>query len=266
MVGLDEIKNIVNDIIYTSKINKIRSERGLNNNSTSKHMIFTGNPGSAKTTVARLVAAILRLEGILETGVFIECGRADLVGKYVGWTARIVREKFRAASGGVLFIDEAYSLVDNGGSFGTEAINTIVQEMENHRNDVIVIFAGYKDSMEQFLDSNEGLRSRIAFHLDFPDYNPEEMLEILKLMSKNSGYTLSPDALSKCHDIFKNACENEEFGNGRFARNLLEQAEMSQAKRLYSENKHSRLTNEKLSTLIAEDFETNIGGRYKEKK
>ena len=125
-------------------------------------MIFTGNPGSAKTTVARLLSQILKKEGILDSGRFVEVGRADLIARYVGWTAKTVCEKFREAAGGVLFIDEAYSLVDDSNTFGDEAINTIVQEMENHRDDVIVIFAGYPEKMKVFLEKNEGLRSRIS--------------------------------------------------------------------------------------------------------
>ena len=185
------IKALVDQIINTAKIRQSRSKMGLDNYNVSQHMLFTGNPGSAKTTVARLMAEILKQEGVLETGHFVECGRADLVGKYVGWTAQIVQKKFREAVGGILFIDEAYALVDDTNSFGAEAINTIVQEMENRRDNVIVIFAGYPDKMEHFLSENEGLRSRIAFHLDFPDYNAEEMLQILELMVKNKGYVIN---------------------------------------------------------------------------
>ena len=231
MVGLADIKALVDQIINTAKIRKSRSKLGLDNYNLSQHMIFTGNPGSAKTTVARLMAEILKREGVLETGRFVGCGRADLVGKYVGWTAQIVQKKFREASGGILFIDEAYALVDDTNSFGAEAINTIVQEMENRRDKVIVIFAGYPDKMEHFLSENEGLRSRIAFHLDFPDYNAEEMLQILELMVKNKGYEINDEVREKCLGIFRCACGQSEFGNGRFARNLLEQAMMKQSDR-----------------------------------
>ena len=149
------------------------------------HMVFTGNPGTAKTTVARLFAQIMKENGLLPVGDLIEVGRADLVGKYVGWTAPTVKAKFAAAKGSVLFIDEAYSLVDDkDGLFGDEAINTIVQEMENQRDDTVVIFAGYPDKMEQFLKKNPGLRSRIAFHIPFEDYKPAELLDIFTLMAK----------------------------------------------------------------------------------
>ena len=209
MVGLSEIKKIVDEIIDNAHIQKIRSEMGMDSYKTSLHMVFTGNPGSAKTTVARLIAQIFLKEEILDTGKYIECGRADLVGKYVGWTAKTVRSKFREAKGGILFIDEAYSLVDDSNSFGDEAINTIVQEMENHRDDVIVIFAGYPDKMKDFLNKNEGLRSRIAFYLDFPDYNADELTEIIKLMADKKGYKLDKKIESTCHEIFAGKTHHE---------------------------------------------------------
>ena len=170
---------------------QLRQELNMKGNQIPLHMVFTGNPGTAKTTVARLLAGIMKEEKISTTGAFVECGRSDLVGKYVGWTAKIVKEKFKEASGGILFIDEAYSLLDDSNSFGAEAINTIVQEMENHRDDVLVIFAGYPDMMNDFIDSNAGLRSRIAFHVDFPDYDVDELNEILCVMAKDRGYRLN---------------------------------------------------------------------------
>ncbi len=266
MVGLSEIKELVDQIIKTEKIRKARSKLGMDNHGIARHMVFTGNPGSAKTTVARLIAEILRKEGILETGKLIECGRGDLVAKYVGWTAKTVSAKFRSARGGVLFIDEAYALVDRPDSFGTEAINTIVQEMENHRDDVIVIFAGYPKKMEEFLAQNEGLRSRIAFHLNFPDYNPNEMVQILELMAKERGYELGKEALKKCLSIFGEACKKPEFGNGRFARNLLEQAVMRQSARIVEEFDGAEIGREALTTLIVDDFSVNAEKQYKKEK
>ncbi|WP_051226566.1 AAA family ATPase [Butyrivibrio sp. MC2013] len=194
MIGLSEIKAVTDQIVAAYKLQKIRDGYGFKDEAVSRHMVFTGNPGSAKTTVARLIADILTEEGILKTGALVECGRADLVGQYVGWTAREVRDKFKEASGGILFIDEAYSLVEDHKTFGMEAINTIAQEMENHRGDVIVIFAGYPEKMAEFLDQNEGLRSRIAFHLSFPDYNEEELMSILQLMAKNRGIKIDNKA------------------------------------------------------------------------
>ena len=263
MIGLTEIKQVVDEIIDAGKIRKIRTNMGLDARKASLHMVFTGNPGSAKTTVARLVAQILRKEDILDNGNFVECGRADLIAKYVGWTAKNVRAKFREAKGGILFIDEAYSLVDDSHSFADEAINTIVQEMENHREDVIVIFAGYPDKMKDFLNKNEGLRSRIAFHLDFPDYTPDEMVEILQLMSEQRGYKLDKDAIEKCHGIFELACVDDDFGNGRFVRNLLEQAELTQSHRIASGVRRNKISRKTLMTLTAEDFDVNISKRLK---
>ena len=266
MVGLSEIKELVNQIINTEKIRKARSKLGMDNHGIARHMVFTGNPGSAKTTVARLIAEILRKEGILETGKLIECGRGDLVAKYVGWTAKTVSAKFRSARGGVLFIDEAYALVDRPDSFGTEAINTIVQEMENHRDDVIVIFAGYPGKMEEFLAQNEGLRSRIAFHLNFPDYNPNEMVQILELMAKERGFELGDEVEEKCLSIFGEACKKPDFGNGRFARNLLEQAVMRQSARIVEEFDGAEIGREALTTLIVDDFSVNAEKQTKKEK
>ena len=218
-------------------------------------MVFTGNPGTAKTTVARLTAKIFRDNGLLESGHLVELGRADLVGKYVGWTAPTVMEAFQRAEGSVLFIDEAYSLVDDrDGMFGDEAINTIVQEMENHREDTVVIFAGYPDKMERFLQKNPGLRSRVAFHVDFPDYTPKELLDILRLMAENQSMKLGPGAEQAALAIFQSAVSIPDFGNGRFVRNVLEQAQMKMAVRLTA-GCADTLTNAQLTTLCAEDFE-----------
>ena len=263
MIGLNEIKHIVDEIIDTGKINKLRSSMGLDTSKTSLHMVFTGNPGSAKTTVARLLAQILRKEDIIDGGTFVECGRADLIAKYVGWTAKQVRTQFRKAKGGILFIDEAYSLVDDSHSFADEAINTIVQEMENQRENVIVIFAGYPDKMKDFLNKNEGLRSRIAFHLDFPDYTPDEMTKILSLMADKQGYKIDKRAMDKCGEIFTRACNEEDFGNGRFARNLIEQARMAQSHRLSLEFKGKKISKKALTSLKAEDFDVNITNKLK---
>ena len=171
MTGLNNVKSLADRILAFYRLEKKREKFGIESCDISRHMIFTGNPGCAKTTVARLIAEILSEEQILETGAFVECGRSDLVGRYVGWTAKCVKRKFREAKGGVLFIDEAYSLLDDSHSFGDEAINTIVQEMENMRKEVIVIFAGYPVPMNDFLERNEGLNSRIAFHVSFDDYS-----------------------------------------------------------------------------------------------
>lgn len=259
MVGLKEIKQVTDRIIFMQKVQKLRTGMGLPNQRNAMHMIFTGNPGTAKTTVARLLAEILKTEGILREGHIVECGRADLVGKYVGWTAKEVKKRFQEANGGILFIDEAYSLVDDANSFGDEAINAIVQEMENRKNDVLVIFAGYPRKMRKLLDKNEGLRSRIAFYLDFPDYTVEELLAILKLMLKEKSYTYSAGCMKKCRTIFEKAIRREEFGNGRYVRNVLEQAIMKQSQRLIGNRKDLELTKEEILHLEPEDFEENTG-------
>lgn len=258
LIGLAPVKKVIKQILTSFKLQQVRSQLGLEKENFSKHMIFTGNPGAAKTTVARLLTKLLAAEGILESGKLVECGRSDLVGKYVGWTAKIVKQKFYEASGGVLFIDEAYALADRSNSFGDEAINTIVQEMENHRDDVIVIFAGYPDKMQTFLDKNEGLRSRIAFHVNFPDYNPKELSEILQVMAKAKGYSLGEDVSSKCHKIFKDVYQHPEFGNGRFVRNMLEQAIMQQSLRIAEEYQDKPLTKEVVCNLQACDFDENL--------
>jgi AAA+ superfamily predicted ATPase len=181
-------------------------------------------------------------------------GRGDLVGKYVGWTAPLIKDKFKAASGGVLFVDEAYSLVDDrDGSYGDEAINTIVQEMENHRADVVVIFAGYPDKMEGFLQKNPGLRSRIAFHVPFADYDSEELCEITDMISKKNGMRIDRDARAKLEKAFDVARTNVDFGNGRYARNMFEQAKMNQASRLLEKDFDS-ITADEITTITADDI------------
>ena len=254
MIGLKEAKKAVNEAISMHKAQKIYESKGLKKNDMSMHMCFTGNPGTAKTTVARLLARILKENDIIKTSHIVETGRADLVGKYVGWTAPTIKKKFKEASGGILFIDEAYSLVDDrNGSFGDEAINTIVQEMENHRDDVIVIFAGYPDKMEQFLDKNPGLRSRISFHVRFDDYSAEELCEITKLFAEKMGMRIEPEALDRIHDIMKQAVRQQDFGNGRFARNLIERARMAQANRLIGLD-YDEVTTDDVATLRTEDI------------
>lgn len=267
MIGLTEQKALIEQIIAAHRVQKMRMDMNLDKQKAALHMCFTGNPGSAKTTVARLIAQILARDGVLKTGRFVECGRADLVAKYVGWTAKAVRAKFREARGGVLFIDEAYSLSDGEhATFGEEAINTIVQEMENHRENVIVIFAGYPDKMKYFLDHNEGLRSRIAFHIDFPDYTPDELTDIFKLMAKKRGYKISDEVAEYCRKIFKRVAKKKNFGNGRFVRNLLEQAWLKQAQRIVKENEGGTVTKDDLISFKVEDFDVNVDKKYKDER
>ena len=255
LVGLHELKTTVDQIITMGKMRNLRNEMGFKTEKQSMHMIFTGNPGSAKTTVARLLAEILSEARIIRRNVFVEVGRADLVGKYIGKTAPMVVEKFEEADGGILFIDEAYSLAgDSDRDYGIEAINTIVQEMENRRDNMIVIFAGYPDKMKKFLEKNEGLRSRISFHLKFPDYNEEEMCQILNYMTEKKGYILQDGVMDTCRDIFKDVCLHEESGNGRFVRNLLEHAERRQATRLLSGDINN-IDRNSINLFLPSDFE-----------
>jgi AAA+ superfamily predicted ATPase len=254
MIGLAEAKQVIKKALNYYKMQKLYEEKGIKRDTPAMHMIFSGNPGTAKTTVARLFARIMRENRLLSKGHLVEVGRGDLVGKYVGWTAPLIKDKFKAASGGVLFIDEAYSLVDDrGGSFGDEAINTIVQEMENHRADVVVIFAGYPDKMEGFLQKNPGLRSRIAFHVPFADYDSAELCQIADMISRKNGMKIDKDAYDKLTKAFDIAKANEDFGNGRYVRNVFEQAKMNQASRLLEKDFDS-ITADEITTITADDI------------
>lgn len=233
MIGLSSVKSILKKVIADYKLKKLCMDKGISTEKPSLHMCFTGNPGTAKTTVARLFAEIMKDERMLSSGVFVEAGRGDLVSDHVGGTARLVKAKFKAAQGGVLFIDEAYSLCDyHQNSFGDEAINTIVQEMENHRDDVIVIFAGYTNEMRSFLERNPGMASRVAFHVEFEDYTCDELCQITRLMLSRRGRRVTDAAMSKLRSIYKKALTDMSFGNGRFVRKLLEEAEMNLAERV----------------------------------
>ncbi|OQC00346.1 MAG: Stage V sporulation protein K [Firmicutes bacterium ADurb.Bin099] len=255
LIGLTEAKKVMDTALDFYKAQLLFKDKGIDTNKTAIHMVFTGNPGTAKTTVARLFAQILKDNGYLSIGDLIEVGRADLVGKYVGWTAPIVKAKFQAAKGSVLFIDEAYSLVDgNPGLYGDEAINTIVQEMENNREDTVVIFAGYPDKMAAFLDRNPGLKSRIAFHIPFNDYSPKELYEILELMANDSKMILSDGIKDKVLNIFEKVYKQENFGNGRYVRNMFEKAKQRQGSRLIRMDAES-VTKDDVQTLLPEDFE-----------
>lgn len=254
LIGLNTAKATAKELLAAAKINKLRQQKGLSCENRALHMLFTGNPGTAKTTFARLIAKILVENNIIKSDKFVECGRGDLVGQYVGWTARCVKQKFNEAKGGVLFIDEAYSLIGEGKDFGAEAISTIVQEMENHRDDVVVIFAGYPDKMEEFLKQNEGLRSRIPYHMHFPDYNEEELLAILQMLTAERGYQLTEGFTTKCREHVREAVKGKDFGNGRYMRNLLEKAIAKQAMRITEGYELSKVTKKLLLRLEAEDF------------
>lgn len=249
MIGLVSVKEIIHKAIAHYKLNKLCIDKGIAREKASLHMVFTGNPGTAKTTVARLFAEIMKDEKVLSTGTFVEVGRADLVGDHVGSTAQLVKKKFKEAQGGVLFIDEAYALCDSyENGFGDEAINTLVQEMENHRDDVIVIFAGYTEPMQKFLDRNPGMLSRIAFQVKFEDYTTDELCSITKLMLSKKQMTITDAAMNKLRKNFDIAREESDYGNGRFVRKTLEEAEMNLAERILH-FKESEITTELITTI-----------------
>ncbi len=249
MIGLVSVKEVIHKAIAHYKLNKRCIDKGIAREKASLHMVFTGNPGTAKTSVARLFAEIMKDEKILSTGVFVEVGRADLVGDHVGSTAPLVKKKFKEAQGGVLFIDEAYALCDSyENGFGDEAINTLVQEMENHRDDIIVIFAGYTEPMQRFLDRNPGMLSRIAFKVEFEDYSTDELCDIAKLMVSEKQMTITDAAMDKLRKNFDIAREERDYGNGRFVRKTLEEAEMNLAERIL-QFKESEITTELIMTI-----------------
>lgn len=254
MIGLVSVKKIIHKAIAHYKLNKLCIAKGIAREKASLHMVFTGNPGTAKTSVARLFAEILKDEKVLSTGTFVEVGRADLVGDHVGATAPLVKRKFKEAQGGILFIDEAYSLCDSyENGFGDEAINTIVQEMENHRDNIIVIFAGYKEPMQRFLDRNPGMLSRIAFQIEFDDYTTEELCDIAKLMASKKQMTITDAAMDKLRENFDIVREEADYGNGRFVRKTLEEAEMNLAERVL-QYKESEITKELITTIEVRDI------------
>ena len=252
LVGIRDAKNQVKRILAFAKMRKAMEENGEHLEPITMNMEFVGNPGTAKTTVARIVAGLLKEIGIITTGNFIEVGRANLVAQYVGQTAPMVQNVFQRAKGGVLFIDEAYSLLEEvRGGFGDEAINMIVQEMENNRKDTIVIFAGYPDEMDEFFLRNPGLRSRVPFRVNFEDYNVEEMLDICKLEAFKKGFLTDDMADKKIMEICEKSIENKNNGNGRFCRNLIEMGVLNFAFRNYGDLD----VNEKIEYILRkEDF------------
>ncbi len=254
LIGLEDVKSQIRKIAAYAKMKQDMESKGLTNQPIALHMQFVGNPGTAKTTVARLVAGILGEIGLLSKGELIEVGRADLVGRYEGQTAPKVKDAFERAKGNVLFIDEAYSLVEEwDGAFGDEAINTIVQEMENNRNDTIVIFAGYPDKMEDFISRNPGLRSRVPFKLVFRDYSEEELVQIAGAAAKEKGFSIDESAEPALAKLCREAVDNPELGNGRYCRNLIEHAILDYAERVYAEDNPFVARD---FVLLEEDFST----------
>ena len=252
IVGLTEVKKYVLGLEEYYKVQKRREEEGLKTGSVNKHMIFTGSPGTGKTTIARVISKYLKAIGVLNGGQLVEVSRADLVGRYVGHTAPLTNSVINSAIGGVLFIDEAYSLYrGKDDSFGLEAIDTLVKGIEDHREDLIVILAGYSHEMSEFLTSNSGLKSRFPNVIDFPDYTGEELLAISRCIAKSKGYAIdsgADEALTAFFDEVQ-ATRAADAGNGRLARNMVEAAIVNQSKRLVAEPDAS------LELLMLSDFE-----------
>ena len=252
-IGLAEVKKEVNNLINMATVFKRRQEAGLPTTDFSLHMVFTGNPGTGKTMIARLMARVYHSLGILSKGQLVEVDRSGLVAGYVGQTAIKTRQQVEKALGGVLFIDEAYAL--NGKSdndFGQEAIDTVLKAMEDHRDDIVVIVAGYDGLMERFIRSNPGLESRFNRYLHFDDYSTDEMVDIFKLQCKKGSYTLADGAEAEVREFIDEANDagGVSFGNARGVRNLFEQILTEQANRLAGMEK---FTKEDLMTITQED-------------
>ena len=255
LTGLESVKSFIHELLQTVKLQKQREQLGSKTTPMTLHMVFTGNPGTGKTTVARLISRILKAMGILSQGQLVEVARQDLVGEYVGSTAKKTDAMIQRALGGVLFVDEAYTLArDKHDPFGQEAIDTVVKGMEDHREHLVVILAGYTNEMETFMKSNPGLRSRFPFMVEFPDYTSNEMLEILLLNAKQRDYQIDSNFYDGLLELFekKQIPGRNDSGNGRLVRNLLEEAIRKQSVRI-SESANS-LDEVNINVLISDDF------------
>jgi probable Rubsico expression protein CbbX len=255
LIGLKPVKSRIRDIAALLVVERARKELGLVSGSPSLHMSFTGNPGTGKTTVAMRMAQILHRLGYVRKGHMVAVTRDDLVGQYIGHTAPKTKEILKKAMGGVLFIDEAYYLYrpENERDYGQEAIEILLQVMENQRDDLVVILAGYADRMDTFFRSNPGLSSRIAHHLEFPDYLPEELEDIAQRMLASMQYRLSPSAEAALHDYIPLRMKQPHFANARSIRNALDRARLRQATRLFAQ-KGRELTREDLMTIEGDDL------------
>jgi probable Rubsico expression protein CbbX len=255
LVGLVPVKTRIREIAALLLVDKLRAGHGLSAGAPSLHMCFTGNPGTGKTTVALRVAQILHHLGYVRTGHVVAVTRDDLVGQYIGHTAPKTREAIKKAMGGVLFIDEAYYLYkpENERDYGAESIEILLQVMENHRDDLVVVLAGYQDRMARFFESNPGMSSRIAHHIDFPDYGDGELFAIAKLMLEKMNYSLSAEAQQAFREYIGLRRRRPHFANARSIRNALDRARLRHANRLFA-HRGAALTRDDLGTIEAEDI------------
>jgi probable Rubsico expression protein CbbX len=255
LVGLAPVKGRIRDICALLLVDTLRRQAGLTTEAPSLHMSFTGNPGTGKTTVALRMAEILHRLGYVRKGHLVAVTRDDLVGQYIGHTAPKTREVLKRAMGGVLFIDEAYYLYrpENERDYGQEAIEILLQEMENHRDDLVVILAGYEDRMDRFFQSNPGMSSRIAHHIAFPNYTATELLAIADLMLSQMQYTLSPDARLTLQEYIERRQDQPHFANARSIRNALDRARLRQASRLFAK-RDAALAKSDLMTIEVADI------------
>jgi len=255
LVGLAPVKSRIREIAALLLIDKLRRNLGITSANPGLHMSFTGSPGTGKTTVGLKMADILFQLGYIKKGHLLTVTRDDLVGQYIGHTAPKTKEVLKKAMGGVLFIDEAYYLYkpDNERDYGSEAIEILLQVMENQRDDLVVILAGYKEPMDKFYESNPGLSSRIANHIDFPDYTVDELLKIAKLMLEEQQYQLTPDAEIALEQYIQRRKERPLFANARSVKNALDRARMRQANRIF-DSRGQVLTKKELVNLEAADI------------
>jgi len=253
MIGLHMVKKFIHELQAFVEIQKKRQKENLTTDPLVLHMIFKGNPGSGKTTIARLIGKLLKELGVLSKGQVVECERADLVGEYIGHTANKTRELIKKALGGVLFIDEAYSLARGGEKdFGKEAIDALVKAMEDHKDNLVLILAGYKSEMEYFIETNPGLRSRFPIHINFPDYTIDELYAIGELMLTKREYVFLPEAKAAFKKMLQDMIVQHPYsGNARMVRNIIEKTIRKQAVRLYS---YASLSREDLMAIKAEDL------------
>ena len=256
LIGLKPVKTRIREIAALLVVDRARKQVGLSTTAPSLHMSFTGRPGTGKTTVAARMSQILHRLGYVRKGHVVTATRDDLVGQYIGHTAPKTREMLKKAMGGVLFIDEAYYLYrpENERDYSAEAIEILLQVMENNRNDLVVIFAGYKERMDVFYQSNPGLSSRVANHIDFPDYSAAELLAIARLILAEENYRFSEEALAAFAEYVQRRMQLPFFANARSIRNAIDRARMRQANRLFNRMTGGSLTKLDLMTIEAEDI------------